>query len=190
MQSSYPRKTVTKYVTAQIYVLENFNILKCKCYYHFKMPSVLFDLWVYYTTRENLQSKSLVHIVPLSPFKGCYISFVEFFGLFFNDFLLAWYCPFVSQLDIIFDRSLYFQILTYNDWNVFVKGMKRGHISSSVDNIASLSISFVPLSSIKLGIKVHQNKSINTIFEGKLSAWIFTFIMKLASTFTFIYKVV
>lgn len=139
---------------------------------------------------ENLQSKSLVHIVPLSPFKGCYISFVEFFGLFFNDFLLAWYCPFVSQLDIIFDRSLYFQILTYNDWNVFVKGMKRGHISSSVDNIASLTISFVPLSSIKLGIKVHQNKSINTIFEGKLSAWIFTFIMKLASTFTFIYKVV
>lgn len=71
---------------------------------------------------ENLQSKSLVHIVPLSPFKGCYITFVEFFGLFFNDFLLAWYCPFVSQLDIIFDRSLYFQILTYEmfllkEWN-------------------------------------------------------------------------
>lgn len=153
------------------------------------MPSVLFDLWVYYTTGKFTIKISRTYCTIVS-LKGCYISFVEFFGLFFNDFLLAWYCPFVSQLDIIFDRSLYFQILTYNDWNVFVKGMKRGHISSSIDNIASLSISFVPLSSIKLGIKVHQNKSINTIFEGKLSAWIFTFIMKLASTFTFIYKVV
>lgn len=32
------------YVTVQIYVSDNFNILKCKCYYHFKMPSALFDL--------------------------------------------------------------------------------------------------------------------------------------------------
>lgn len=153
------------------------------------MPSVLFDLWVYYTTGKFTIKISRTYCTIVS-FQGLLHFICRVFWSIFNDFLLAWYCPFVSQLDIIFDRSLYFQILTYNDWNVFVKGMKRGHISSSVDNIASLSISFVPLSSIKLGIKVHQNKSINTIFDGKLSAWIFTFIMKLASTFTFIYKVV
>lgn len=52
----------------------------------------------------------------------------------------------------------------------------NGHISSPVDNIASLSMPFVLLSSIKPGDTVHQNKSIFTIFEGMLSAWIFTFI--------------
>lgn len=154
------------------------------------MPSALFDLWVYYTTGKFTIKISRTYCTIVF-FQGLlYFICRVFWSIFFNDLLSAWYCSFVSQLDIIFDRSLYFQIVTYNDWNVFVKGMKRGHISSSVDNIASLSISFVPLSSIKLGIKVHQNKSINTIFEGKLSAWIFTFIMKLASTFTFIYKVV
>ena len=31
---------------------KEFNILKCKCYYHFKMPSSLFEVWVYYTSRK------------------------------------------------------------------------------------------------------------------------------------------
>lgn len=47
----------------------------------------------------------------------------------------------------------------------------NGHISSPVDNIASLSIPFVLLSSIKPGYTVHQNKFIFTIFEEMLSAW-------------------
>lgn len=125
MHSSYPGKTVMslyRFMFQTILIFWNANvitILKCQ------VPCLIFEFII---QPENLQSKSLVHIVPLSLFKGCYISFLEFFGLFFKD--LLWHEIVLLYFNkILFSIGPYiFKNLSYNDWNVFfVKGMKRAY---------------------------------------------------------------